>query len=221
MKASFIACVGVLTLLASVFGTAPARAKRGAPYARGELVTVTGVVTNDRAEPLAEVEVVLKAARHSYDYLRFRKRTPVEREVRTETASDGTFEVQWAWDGGFNRFALFFGVTVAETGGEAFHVLHEEDVSQRIKQGSPMVTTVQIADTGFLSSFLEFRRSLETEGELQVYREAGKPDKVRERVFPTHSEVDWWYFDLGKVYRFRDGKLVEVEDFEPVKPFDS
>lgn len=221
MKSRFITSLGVLTLLALTSVAAPVWAGKRKPYAQGETVTLTGTVTNARAVPLAEVEVVLKAARHSYDYLRFRKRTPVGREVRTETSSDGTFEIEWPWDRGFNRFVLFFGLTVAEAGDEVFHVLHEEDMSRRITLGSPVVTTVQIADTAFLESFLAFREGLETEAQRETYRQAGKPDKVRERVFPTHNEVDWWYFGLGKVYRFRDGELVEVETFEPVEPFDS
>ena len=84
-----------------------------------------------------------------------------------------------------------------------------------------MVATVQLADTRFLDSFLEFKASLSSESQREVYREAGKPDKVRHRAFPTHTEVDWWYFDLGRVYRFRDGELSEMQEFTPVTPFDS
>ena len=31
-------------------------------------------------------------------------------------------------------------------------------------------------------------------------------------------EASWWYFDAGQVVRFRDGALVETQEFEPVRP---
>ncbi|MFQ5526839.1 MAG: hypothetical protein ACE5GX_11335 [Thermoanaerobaculia bacterium] len=214
--------VGIAVLSGTlVVSSTPASAKRRAPYARGEIVLVTGVVTDLAAEPVAGIEVVLEASRHSYDYLRFRKRTPVVRTISGTTASDGSFELRWPWDKGFNRFELRFGVTVARPGGDYFHAMHKEDLSRRIKHGSPVVSTVRLEDISFLVSYREFRESIEGEDQREVYREVGKPDKVRRRVSPAHSEVDWWYFDLGKVYRFRDGELVDVEDFEPVTPFDS
>ncbi len=209
----------LLALAAGSFHSAAAAKGRG--YDRGELVTITGTVTDIDSQPIADLEVVLEAARHSYDYLRFRRRKPVVRETSTRTSTDGAFEIQWPWDKGFNRFSLAFGVTVAEPGGERFHALHREDLSSRIGHGSPVVATVQIEDTSFLESFLEFRAGVETEAQEQVYREAGKPDKVRQRVSASGTFVDWWYFEMGKVYRFRDGELEEVEDFEPVEPFDS
>ena len=200
-------------------GAGAVETRRG--YARGEIVTITGIASDLDYQPVADLEVVLEASRHSFDYLRFRKRRPVVRRVSTTTSADGAFEIRWPWDKGFNRFALIFGITVAEPGREGFHVLHREDLSRRIGHGNPVVASVQIKDTSFLDSFLEFRAGLETEAQREVYREAGKPDKVRARVSADGADVDWWYFELGKVYRFRDGELREVENFEPVRPFDS
>lgn len=209
-----------MLLVAALCASAPARAKK-TPYVRGETVVFTGTVTDGAGDPVADLEVVLEASRHSYDYLRFKRRTPVTRETRSSTSSDGSFEIRWPWAKGFNRFELHFGITVAGPGGGTFHVLHKEDLSKRIHLGSPVVTTAQIEDTSFLESFRDFLAGLVTADQERVYREAGKPDKVRERVSATHTEIDWWYFDFGKVYRFRDGKLIEVEDFTPLEPFDS
>ncbi|MDH4067108.1 MAG: hypothetical protein OEW19_22130, partial [Acidobacteriota bacterium] len=122
MKPRFLAATGIFALagVAALIAT-PASAKKRAPYARGEIVVVTGVVTDAGAGPLAEVEVVFAASRHAYDYLRLRKRTPVERRTAGQTASDGSFEIDWPWDDGFNHFELLVGITVAEPGGEYFH----------------------------------------------------------------------------------------------------
>lgn len=190
-------------------------------YLRGEVITVSGVVTDGGSRPVKELEVVLEVSRHAFDYLRLRKRRPVVRRVSTVTSADGAFELQWPWDPGFNRFELAFGISVVEPGGDGFRVLHREDLSRRFHHGSPVISTVQIADTSYLDSFLEFRDALETEDQRKVYREVGKPDKVRERAAASGTETDWWYFELGKVYRFENGTLSEIENFEPVKPFDS
>lgn len=149
-------------------GTGTAK-QRG--YDRGEIVTISGVATDIANQPVAELEVVLRASRQSFDYLRFRKRRPVVREVATTTSAEGEFEIEWPWDKGFNRFTLLFGVSVAEPGGEEFQVLHREDLSRRIEHGSPVASSVQIQDTSYLDSFLEFRAGLESEAQRKVYRE--------------------------------------------------
>ncbi len=238
MKPSALLVLGLGLLLAAAASSANSRANTGVGiragagdsdgavdkhrgYERGHIVIIAGVASDLANRPVADLEVVLEASRHSFDYLRFRKHRPVLRTVSTTTSADGAFEIQWPWDKGFNRFALVFGITVAEPGGESFHVLHREDLTRRIKHGSPVVSSVQIEDTSFLDSFLEFRAGLESEAQREVYREAGKPDKVRARVSADDTDVDWWYFELGKVYRFENGELLEVETFEPVRPFDS
>jgi len=223
MKHRFPLLLGVVAVLTTIAGctasAGPAKSKRS--YERGEVVTITGVVSDLANQPVADLEVVFEASRHAFDYLRFHKRRPVVRTISTTTGPDGGYRLDWPWDKGFNRFALAFGITVAEPGGEGFHVLHREDLTRRIEFGSPVVSAIRIQDTSFLDSFLEFRAGLETEDQRKVYRDVGKPDKVRERGSADGTEVDWWYFELGKVYRFRDGQLYEVENFEPVAPFDS
>lgn len=225
MRPSVHLALGLAVLLATAGcssnrGANPAGSARHHGYQRGEIVTIAGVATDVANRPVADLEVVFEASRHSFDYLRFRKRRPVVRKVAATTSAEGAFEIQWPWDSGFNRFSLAFGVSVAEPGGEVFEVLHREDLSRRIEHGSPVAASVQIQDTSFLDSFLEFRASLEGEAQRQVYREVGKPDKVRASSSEKSTDVDWWYFELGKVYRFRDGELREIEDFEPVTPID-
>jgi hypothetical protein len=45
----------------------------------------------------------------------------------------------------------------------------------------------------------------------------GKPDRIRNVQYPRHLESSWWYFESGRVYRFRDGRLEQVVPFDPVR----
>ncbi len=202
-------------------GSAPAKAPwNRAPHKEGEPVSITGVVTDTGSRPVEGVEVVFRASREKFDYLRLRKREGVERDAATRTSAAGAFAIEWPWDPGFNQFDLFLGVTVGRPGGEEFHVLAHEELTGRIRAGGPVVVSVELENVEFLATFREFLASLESDAQREIYRHAGKPDKVQRRILPEHVEVDWWYFSLGKVYRFRDGALDSTEDFEPVLEFE-
>jgi hypothetical protein len=77
---------------------------------------------------------------------------------------------------------------------------------------------VSLQDTTFLTNLRTFLAAADTADEQRVYRQTGKPDRVDSMKHPDREESAWWYFALGKVYRFRDGRLDRVEDFPPVKP---
>jgi hypothetical protein len=50
----------------------------------------------------------------------------------------------------------------------------------------------------------------------------GVPEDVKRVSYAgrqQETEVSWWYFEAGKVYRFRDGRLDQVERFDPVQRF--
>jgi hypothetical protein len=45
----------------------------------------------------------------------------------------------------------------------------------------------------------------------------GKPDRVDRLEMSGGDEVAWWYFERGKSFHFRDGRLDQVMEFEPVE----
>ena len=59
--------------------------------------------------------------------------------------------------------------------------------------------------------------SVRTDDQRKVYQEMGKPDRIRNVQYPGHLESSWWYFESGRVYRFRDGRLEQVVPFDPVR----
>ena len=55
--------------------------------------------------------------------------------------------------------------------------------------------------------------------ERRVLAELGQPDRVEVFEHGGRREVTWWYFRVGRAYRFDAGRLRQVTPFEPVQPF--
>ncbi len=211
-----------LLVLATAFPSAAA-----SPYAAGETVEVTGTVTSTDGRVLPGVEVRLTGYRKSFNLWKVRRVKKGVYTAEAVTGSDGRYRIPWRWDKFYNRFELTAGLDTrpAEKNGAPaaetaerprFLVLAESDLSRRMLQGSPVVASPVIEDTETLESWQAFLGTLESPAQHQVYQELGKPDKVRVLDFSRHREVAWWYFERGKVYRFRGGEVESVDSFEPV-----
>jgi hypothetical protein len=191
-----------------------------ARYAQGDRVQLTGVVTDPQGRPLSDVRVTLEVTR-TYFSMRQLHRTQTEeiRRVSAATDASGQFTLNWPWDSYFNHFELVVGVPVRKNRKETLAELVREDVTQRLQGGSPMVASLVVPakNAEFVVKMRELLASIRSEDERRVYDEMGKPDKVERVQYPGRTEVSWWYFDAGRVYRFRDGRLEQVVPFEPVK----
>jgi hypothetical protein len=208
-----------LALLVAAVAAAPAAASR---YHDGDRVQFTGLVTDAAGKPVPGVQVVLEAAR-SYISLRELRRAEKDvRRVSATTNAQGEYALEWPWDSYFNRFELLAGVTVRRGRDESLEVLERENVSERVLAGSPVVSAIVIHDRGFVDRLRDFVASVQSADERRVYEEMGTPDDVKRVNYtgrPQAAEVSWWYFDAGKVYRFRDGRLGQVDRFDPVRRF--
>ncbi|HEY4588471.1 MAG TPA: hypothetical protein VII86_04560, partial [Thermoanaerobaculia bacterium] len=80
----------------------------------------------------------------------------------------------------------------------------------------PAVVGVTVENRQFLDNLRQFLASIQTDDQRKVYQEMGKPDRVRNVQYPGYLESSWWYFEAGRVYRFRDGHLEQVTPFDPV-----
>ena len=98
MKASVSLVLGLPLLLAAAACSSNSRAnaihgddagaiEKSRGYERGQIVIIAGVASDLDDQPVADLEVVLEASRHSFDYLRFRKHRPVVRKVSTTTSA--------------------------------------------------------------------------------------------------------------------------------------
>ncbi len=207
-----------VALLALVVAAVPARAG----HVDGDKVEVTGVVTAPDGRPLDDVQVVLTAVRTQFD---FRKLQRVEKDSTKLTAvtdEHGQYRLEWIWNGYYNAYELTVGVPVRKGDTDEFHVMERVDLTRRIKKGSPVVVPVTVANAEFITQLRAFLAGVKSDDERRVYREMGKPDKVEQSVYEDgggRRDAAWWYFERGKVYRFHEGVLTEVESFDPVKDF--
>jgi hypothetical protein len=146
-----------------------------------------------------------------------RKREIVTGQTRTNDG--GEFGLELGWNRRFNHFELVVGVPVRKARQEQLVELAREDVTSRLQAGSPMVASmvVQKQNAEFVVKLRELLATIRSDDERRVYDEMGKPDKVERVQYPGRTEVSWWYFEAGRVYRFKDGRLEQVVPFEPVK----
>lgn len=205
-----------LCLVLAAATPAPGRAV----YEEGERIELTGIVTDPAGLPIPNLHVVLEAARSRFSLRKLRRAKADVSRLTGLTNERGEYSLEWVWNGYYNTFELLVGIPVRGPEGERLKVLERVDLTRRIEQGSPVVASVVVENADFVVNLRSFLATIESEDERKVHREMGEPDKVERVDFPDHREVSWWYFESGKVYRFREGSLERIEPFDPVEPFD-
>jgi hypothetical protein len=211
---SWSALLGLLGLF--VAGSlAPAAAAR---YDQGQRIQVTGIVADAQGQPLKDIRVILEVSR-TYFSVRQLHRTadPDVRKVAATTDAHGNYTIEWPWDSYFNHFEVTAGVPLHTPTGETVEELTRQDVTRRVDAGTPAVVAITIDNRQLLDNLRQFLASIQTDDMRKVYQEMGKPDRIRNVQYPGHLEISWWYFEAGKVYRFRDGHLEQVTPFDPVR----
>jgi hypothetical protein len=212
------ALLWLLGLLVAGSLTAAAAAR----YDQGQRIQVTGVVTDSQGQPINNVRVVLEVSRTYFSMRELRRTADKDvRRVSATTDARGNYTVEWPWDSYFNHFELVAGVPVhrrLESGqtGETVQELARQDVTRRVDAGTPAVVGVTVENRQFLDNLRQFLASIQTDDQRKIYQEMGKPDRIRNVQYPSHIESSWWYFESGRVYRFRDGRLEQITPFDPV-----
>jgi hypothetical protein len=207
------ALLWLLGLLVAGSLTAAAAAR----YDQGQRIQVTGVVTDSQGQPINNVRVVLEVSRTYFSMRELRRTADKDiRRVSATTDARGNYTVEWPWDSYFNHFELVAGVPVRTKTGETVQELARQDVTRRVDAGTPAVVGVTVENRQFLDNLRQFLASIQTDDQRKIYQEMGKPDRIRNVQYPSHLESSWWYFESGRVYRFRDGRLEQITPFDPV-----
>lgn len=208
------AATAALALAATLAAAAPWPWRFG--YSPGAPVGVHGTIADGSGRPLAGLEVALEASNPHFDW---RTLTEVPGEVvrhAVRSGADGAFALDWSWDPRMRRFEVV--VSLDETLGS--RTLHAEltrlDVTDRLAHGTPVAAALVVEDAQRVARLRAFLAGVRSEDEKRVWEESGLPESVDTTAGPAVTEVAWWYFAAGRVARFRDGRLVEVESFPPV-----
>lgn len=210
------ALAGLLCLLAAILTPRPALA--AAHYDQGQRIQVTGIVADAQGQPLEGLRVVLEVSRTYFSMKSFsRTADPDVRRVSAVTDARGNYTLEWPWDSYFNHFELVAGIPVHTRAGDTVQELTRQEITRRVEAGSPAVVAVTIDNRQFIDNFRQFLASIRTDDQRKVYQEMGRPDRIRNVQYPTYLESSWWYFEAGRVYRFRDGHLEQVTPFDPVR----
>lgn len=188
-----------------------------APYEDGQHLQFTGIVSDKQGQPLTGVKVVLEVSRTYFSVRHLRREAADMRKVSGTTDARGEYSLDWPWDSYFNHFEIAVGVPVRKAKEERLEELERLDITQRALASTPVVSAIVVQNAEFITHLREFLASVRTEDEHKVYDEMGRPDRVENVRYPGWLEVSWWYFEFGRVYRFRDGRLQQVVPFEPVK----
>jgi hypothetical protein len=196
---------------------AAGRPASAASYDQGQRVQVTGLVADPQGRPLDGVRVTLEVSRTYFSVRQFRRTQADDvRRVSATTNARGEYSVEWPWDSYFNHFELVAGVPVRKGRADRLEELTREDVTKRLVGGSPVVVSLVVQNVKFLENLRQFLAMVKSDDERRTYDEMGKPDKVQRFEYPDHVEASWWYFESGRVYRFRSGRLEQVVPFTPV-----
>jgi hypothetical protein len=209
--------------------TQPEALRRTVPPALAALVALAALTAVAIGPPAAAaghrlpgVQVALEASRSYIRWRELRRSTRDPRRVSATTNAQGEYTIDWNWDDYFDHFDLLAGVNVRHGQEEILQTLEREDVTDRVNAGSPVVSAIVVHDRALVDHVREFLASVASADERRVYEEMGTPDDVKRVNYagrPHEGEASWWYFDAGKVYRFRNGRLEQVVRFDPVPRF--
>lgn len=202
----------VLTVLMALTSAATVAAK---PHRTGEIVPIRGTVIDGEGRPLAGVEVVLEARREQLRLKSFRREAGPPLRVIATTDAEGAFEIRWTWDRHHNHFELIVAHTQRDTG--TVESFARQDITAQLEGGEAVTTSIAVPE-GSVLRWLRRYQGPTTDAERTVHSELGRPDRVDIALKDDGDELSWWYFEDGKVYRFKDGALLDVTRFEPVRP---
>ena len=204
-----------LSLLLTPVAGAQEEAEERPNLRRGQRIEVSGQVLTGANTPLPGVHVLFEATGPDF---RLRTLTRGRKDaviVTATTETAGRFALEWAWVGGYDRFELAVAVPVIRGGAPSFQVLQRWDVTAPVLAGGPVEVALPLSDAGTSDWLLRFADGRASADESRAFQEVGLPERV-DGPDPVLGEISWWYFEAGRVYRFKEGTLLQVLHFDPI-----
>lgn len=208
---------GIALALLAVGASAqePAEPEREPKLRTGQLIRVAGDVTGPSGVPLPDLSILFEATGPDFKLRSLSRERKDAVVVPTTTDAQGRFALDWSWLGGYDRFELAVAVPVTRGDRPGFEVLQRWDVTEPVRRGGPVHVSLPFEDATTADWLLRFSDGRASNDERRAFGELGLPEKI-DGPDPVLGEVSWWYFSTGKVYRFKDGNLVQVFAFDPI-----
>ena len=107
-------------------------------------MVVSGVVTDPNGLPISNIRVVLEASRNMFRIKGLSKSKREPAKLAAMTDAKGEYVIDWKWHDYYNHFELVTGINIRTGQSDQFEELSREDLSRRMLQGSPVVSTIAI-----------------------------------------------------------------------------
>jgi hypothetical protein len=186
----------------------------------GETVRFAGTVVGPAGEPLADVDVAVEGWRTGVDWRSAALKRAAHSRATVRSGPRGEFTIDILRDAAQKRFAVVAYAPYRDaTGSITEYELARVDVTRRVRHGSPVTAVLAVEAPGlaFLRRLREFEAALRSEDERSTYSHLGLPEQVDRTKVGDSVEAAWWYYEQGRVCRFRDGRRIEVQTFPPIR----
>lgn len=196
---------GVLALLLAGCATVEIRQAR----------VVTGQITNESGQPVADTPVVVMGRTLDLVTTRMEYQEHGRKEVRTTTDAQGRYRLEFVPVTLGNNFYLFF---YDKTGFDGVKYLRPEplEITSLLKRDTDIRVNQALR---FAPAWPEVERQMAFYGrdseQGRILRKFGLPEK-REQLGGGGDSQVWWYYADGVSYWFTGGKLTKTQEFRPI-----
>ena len=185
---------------------------------RGTPMAVGGRVLDTDRTPISRIVVLLEAARGVTNDEGKTELTD-RLQLPTTTDDDGTFAFEWRWDPFYDKFHLAAALPIRQGGHQTFEVLYRKEISEAMPLGGIVNEELMLPESAELVWLRRVLAPGAAEDERRIFEELGRPDRYDSPKRDGESSA-WWYFTSGRVYRFLEGRLEQVQHFDPIPPLD-
>jgi hypothetical protein len=181
------------------------------------LVVIHGTVRDQAGNPLADYPVRLIKTKTTLRLLHFSTGSRQEEYGRTQTNSEGQFELKIARDPQFDYFYLRFYDT--KTFDPVRYAVPADVNITKIFKTKPDLAVDSVIlnhpDWSKVEALLSEFGAQSNRG--KILRSLGLPE--RRQTFPDSPDKEsWWYYAKGICYQLQGDKILNIRNFDPVLP---